>query len=255
MKRMKPRVSDELLARAKRVYGRLREEYGGSNPFFRELDPIGELVMSFLSRRTRSVDAGRAFRRLRERFHDWPSVRDALTDDVEAAIAPCFRPELKAPRIQHVLMLIGERHGALSLDFLAELPVPEARAWLERLPGVGPRTSAAVLLFSTLRRPALPVDGHHLRVAGRLGLIPLNLGAGPAHVLLQALIPPDWSAQQVYDNHKTMRVHGQTTCRLHDPACDRCPLIDLCPYGLIREIRPVGNILEITRSPGTGHRG
>jgi endonuclease-3 len=46
--------------------------------------------------------------------------------------------------------------------------VAEARAWLETLPGVGPKTSAAVLLFSRLRLPALPVDSHHHRVAVRL---------------------------------------------------------------------------------------
>lgn len=247
MRRLKFTISDELRAKAVRVHDRLGEEFGGTIPFFRELDPIGELVMSFLSRRTSCADAGRAFERLRQRFHDWPTVRDAPTDDVEVAIDPCFQTELKAPRIQHVLMRIGERHGALALDFLAELPVPEARAWLERLPGVGPKTSAAVLLFSTLRRPALPVDGHHHRVAVRLGLIPPNLGVGPAHAMLQALVPPDWSAQQVYDNHKTMRVHGQKTCCRHDPACDRCPLLDLCSHGQARKIGTIGNAFEITQ--------
>ena len=71
------------------------------------------------------------------------------------------------------------KRGVLSLDFLADLPVEEARAWLERLPGVGPKTSAAVLSFSTLRRPALPVDSHHHRVAARTGLIPSRPGRGP----------------------------------------------------------------------------
>jgi endonuclease-3 len=253
MKRLKPTVSDELRATAMRIHGRLCEGYGGGLPFFRELDPIGELVMSLLSHRTTEADSGRAFEQLRRRFNDWLSVRDASTDDVEAAIAPCFQPELKAPRIQHVLLLIGERHGALTLDFLAELPVPEARAWLQRLPGVGPKTSAAVLLFSTLRRPALPVDSHHLRVAVRLGLLPPNLGVGPAHTLLQALIPPDWSAQQVYDNHKTMRSHGQKTCYLNNPACDLCPLFDLCPYGQAREVGTVGDIHKVTRPPRASH--
>ncbi len=60
--------------------------------------------------------------------------------------------EQKAPRIQEVLRLVGERRGGeLSLDFLAGLPVREARDWLESLTGVGPKTSAAVLLFSRWR--------------------------------------------------------------------------------------------------------
>ena len=94
------------------------------------------------------------------------------------------------------------REGELSLDFLAEWPVAEARDWLEELPGVGPKTSAATLLFSRLRKPALPVDSHHHRVAERLGLIPAGVAVGPSHALLEAQLPADWSAQQVYDNHE-----------------------------------------------------
>ena len=70
------------------------------------------------------------------------------------------------------------------------MPVIEAREWLEDLPGVGPKTSAAVLLFSNLRRPALPVDSHHHRVAARLGLIPANVAVGPSHAVLEAQLPP-----------------------------------------------------------------
>ena len=62
--------------------------------------------------------------------------------------------------------------GVLSLDSLSAMSVPEARAWLESVPGVGPKTSAQVLLVSSLRRKALPVDSHHYRVASRLSLIP-----------------------------------------------------------------------------------
>ena len=71
--------------------------------------------------------------------------------------------------------------GTLSLEHLEGLPVTEARAWLETLPGVGPKTSAAVLSFSELRGIALPVDSHHHRVAQRLGLIAANVDVGPSH--------------------------------------------------------------------------
>lgn len=98
---------------------------------------------------------------------------DAPVGEVESAIAPSTWPEQKAPRIQQVLQQITERlNGNLSLEFLENTSLPEARAWLESLPGVGPKTSASVLLFSRLRKPALSVDSHHHRVASRLGLIP-----------------------------------------------------------------------------------
>ncbi len=151
--------------------------------------------------------------------------------EVEAAISGVTWPEQKAPRIQSILRAIQGERGALSLDFLADLPVEDARAWLERLPGVGPKTSAAVLSFSLLRRPALPVDSHHHRVATRTGLIPPNLPVGPSHRVLAAQLPPDWDAQQIYDNHEVLMLHGQRCCFHRKPACARCPLLDLCPAG------------------------
>ena len=230
-------VSDALRERALLVHARLCAAYGCPIAFFHDLDPLSELVSSLLSHRTKNRDSGRAFRQLRERFPTWGAVRDAATADVEAAIAPATWPEQKAPRIQAILREVTARVGELhegSLDFLAELPVPEARGWLETLGGVGPKTSAAVLLFSRLRRPALPVDSHHHRVAVRLGLIPASVDVGPAHRLLEAQLPPEWDAQTVYDNHEALMLHGQRCCFHLNPACGRCPVLDLCPTGQAR---------------------
>jgi endonuclease III len=228
-------AASELRAKALLVHERLCAEYKCPIAFFHDFDPLSELVSSLLSHRTRNSDSGRAFRALRARFADWAAVRDAAKHDVEEAIAPCTWPEQKAPRLQEVLRAITERRGGdLALDFLANLPVAEARAWLETLPGVGPKTSAAVLLFSRLRLPALPVDSHHHRVAVRLALIPPRVPVGPAHALLEAQLPPDWSAQQVYDNHEVLMLHGQRCCFFKSPACGRCPVLDLCPFGQTR---------------------
>lgn len=225
----------ELAAKALEVHERLCAHYGCPIAFFSSGDPLGQLVSSLLSHRTLNRDSGLAMRRLRERFATWEAVRDADTNEVEEAIAPATWPEQKAPRIQQVLRSIAERRdGALSLDFLAAMSVREARDWLEAMPGVGPKTSAAVLLFSRLRMPALPVDSHHHRVAQRLGLIPERVGPGPAHRLLEAQLPPHWDAQQVYDNHEALMLHGQRCCFHRAPACARCVVLDLCPTGRSR---------------------
>lgn len=230
--------SSLLAEKALRLHERLCAAYGCPIPYFHDLDPLSELVSSLLSHRTRNADSGRAFRRLRERFATWEAVRDAAVGEVEEAVSPCTWPEQKAPRIQAVLARIGERRGGeLSLDFLGALPVPEARAWLEALPGVGPKTSAATLLFSRLRRPALPVDSHHHRVAVRVGLLPAGVAVGPAHARLEALMPPGWDAQQVYDHHEVFMLHGQRCCFFRSPACGRCPVLDLCPTGQARMAR------------------
>lgn len=227
--------AQDLPARVRVIHQRLCAVYGCPIAYFSSLDPLSELISALLSHRTKNRDSHRAFLQLRQRFASWEAVRDGETAAVQDAIAPCTWPEQKAPRLQAVLRELTHRCGEpLSLDFLADLSVAAARTWLEAIPGVGPKTSAAVLSFSTLRRPALAVDSHHHRVAMRLGLIPATLAVGPAHAVLAAQLPADWEAQQVYDNHEVLMLHGQRVCHYRRPDCDRCCLLDLCPTGPTR---------------------
>jgi endonuclease-3 len=227
---MNPDLQD-LKAKALIIHQRLCEVYGCPIPYFHALDPLSELISSLLSHRTRNADSGRAFKALRARYADWRAVMNAPTADVEEAIQGVTWPEQKAPRLQAVLHAIEERHGSLSLGFLDAMPVAEARAWLESIPGIGPKTSAAVLSFSVLRKAALPVDSHHHRVAQRTGLISQSTAVGPSHAALAALLPEEWDAQQVYDHHEVMMLHGQRCCFFKSPACGRCAILDLCPTG------------------------
>ena len=234
-----PEVPDRP-ALALLAHHRLCAEYGAPFLFFSDKDPLSELISSLLSHRTKNADSHRAYQQLRAAFPTWEAVRDAPVLEVQRALSPCTWPEQKAPRIQAVLHEVGRRCGdesrlPCSLEFLGGLPIPEARAWLESITGVGPKTSAAVLLFSTLRRPAMPVDSHHHRVAQRLGLIGPKVGEGLAHALLAALLPPDWTAQQVYDHHEALMFHGQKCCFFHNPACARCIMLDVCPTGQARQ--------------------
>lgn len=227
---MNPDLQD-LKDKALAIHRRLCEVYECPIPYFHSLDPLSELISSLLSHRTRNTDSGRAFKALRARYDDWRAMMHAPTDEVEETIEGVTWPEQKAPRLQAVLRAIEERHDGLSLDFLGAMPVEEARAWLESIPGIGPKTSAAVLSFSMLRKAALPVDSHHHRVAERTGLIPQSTAVGPSHAALAALLPENWDAQQVYDHHEVMMLHGQRCCFFKSPACGRCAILDLCPTG------------------------
>ena len=247
---VKPPQPDENAAREKLkvVHQRLCREYGCPVGYFHELTPLDELVSSLLSHRTRNSESGAAYKELRRRFPDWTAVRDAPTREVEDAIRACNWPEQKAPRLQQILRLITQKRGGdLSLDFLDALPVRAGRDWLEQLPGVGPKTSAAVYIFSRIRGRALPVDSHHHRVAQRLGLIPLSLEVGPAHAVLEAMLPDEWDAQTVYDDHEILMFHGQRCCHYRGPECGRCVLLDLCPDGQARMEKQTGpSVLKTT---------
>ena len=214
-----------LSAKALEVTRRLTEFYG-EVPFSSN-DPMSQLVDIILSHRTRDEQTAAAWNNLLKRFGSWEAVRDAPTGEVQETIANVNWPEVKAPRLQKIMRQITEERGNLDLNFLRELPVEEAAAWLNRFEGVGPKTTAAVLLFSC-QKPILPVDTHVWRVSIRLGLIGKKVSADAAHDLLQALLPQD--ARTIYNFHKALLRHGQRICVFERPRCNKCPITDLCDY-------------------------
>ena len=206
------------------VFNALAAIYG--RPVWRShAPPLDELISTILSQATADVNTARAYAELTARFPDWPSVMDAPPEAVSAAIRSSGLSNLKGPRIQNALRHILRERGELSLDFLADLPLDEALAWLTAIDGVGPKTASIVLLFS-LGRPAFPVDTHVHRVTLRLGLIPPRTTAIKAHTMLAALAPPE----TYYAMHVNLIRHGREICRARLPHCHICPLQDLCDY-------------------------
>jgi endonuclease-3 len=213
-----------LLKLALEVQRRLLESYG--EPTWRTpLPPVDELVSTILSQNTNDLNRDRAFAALQERFPTWEAVRDARPQAVIRAIRPAGLANLKGPRIQQALRAITEARGRLELEFLRELTPDDARDWLLRLKGVGPKTAAIVLQFS-LGTPAFPVDTHIHRVSGRLGLRPEKASAEQAHTLLARLFPPE----SYYSAHLNLIQHGRQVCKARRPLCERCALTDLCRY-------------------------
>ena len=136
-RRTDPRDAPDFETRRERalaIHERLCPHYGCPIEYFNRLDPLEELVSSFLNHRTRNRDAKRAYEALRARFPTWEEVRDADENEIVETIAGVRWPEMKAPRLKTILTLIGERRGRLDLDHLAEMSVTDARAWLEELP-------------------------------------------------------------------------------------------------------------------------
>jgi endonuclease-3 len=192
------------------------------------LPPVDELVYTVLSQNTADVNTDRTFAELRRRFSTWSAVRDAPVGEVEAAISLGGLAATKAPRIKAILAALSAPSEAAEPDLgaLDGLDDAAAAAWLEALPGVGPKTAACVLLFS-LGRPVMPVDTHVHRLARRLGLIDERVSAEQAHPLLTALAGPE--PAQIYAAHVGLVRHGRRVCHARRPRCGECVLAGLCP--------------------------
>ena len=185
---------------------------------------MSTLVATVLSQNTSDVNSERAFGSLMAAFGGWEAVADASPSEITGAIKVGGLAEIKARRIKNILQEVRQEQGGFDLDFLGSLSLAEAKAWLRKLPGVGPKTAACVLLFS-MGRPALPVDTHVFRVARRLGLLHSKVSAEQAHEILENLIP----AGQVYEFHLNMVEHGRKVCKAQRPRCHLCVLRELCP--------------------------
>ncbi len=212
------------MTRALDVYQKLLTFYG--EPVWRNpLPAIDELVSTILSQNTNDVNRDKAFDALRARFATWEQVRDAPEAEVIEAIRIAGLGNQKGPRIQKVLQAIQSERGNLDLSFLMDLPLEEARAWLTKFNGVGPKTAAIVLCFS-LGRPAFPVDTHVYRVTGRIGLRPLEMNVEAAHPYLESVFPPE----TYYAGHLNIIRLGREICHARKPNCAACPLRDDCDY-------------------------
>ena len=102
--------------------------------------------------------------------------------------------------------------------------VPETRADLETLPGVG-RKTANVVLNSTYGHDVIAVDTHLFRVSNR---IPLAPGKTPLDVELglERVIPAPFRRHA----HHWLILHGRYTCKARVPLCGTCLVTDLCRW-------------------------
>ncbi|MGI9405117.1 MAG: endonuclease III domain-containing protein, partial [Hyphomicrobiaceae bacterium] len=195
------------------------------------LDPVTQMILAILDGRTREETSTQAFLRLCMHCPRWEDVLGIPADTIERLIQPVMYAQKKAGQIHGALQKITNYCGTLNLDFLQNYPVNDARAWLEDLPGVGPKVSAAVVNFSTLHMPALVVDSHYMRVARRLGFVAADVSDNVVHRSLARLVPDEMTADDLEQHYFVVKRLGQTVCHRSAPACHACPLRTICPTG------------------------
>jgi endonuclease-3 len=191
------------------------------------LPPIDQLVRSLIAGRTYDEVSWPTYYRLKARYRPWERLVEAPPGEIQAIIAPVTFADIKAGWLPEALARIMER-GALSLDFLADIPVEEAIVWLRKLPGVGDKVAASVLNFSTLGRRAMVIDPHVWRVARRIGLAPRNADPQAVRHAITDAVPADWAANDFFDLHWLLKRLGQTLCQDQRTRCGGCPVATLC---------------------------
>ena len=102
--------------------------------------------------------------------------------------------------------------------------VPQDRAALEALPGVG-RKTANVVLNEAFGEPTIAVDTHIFRLGNRTGIAPGKDVVVVERELLRR-VPEKWKKGA----HHWMILHGRYICKARKPDCTKCAISDLCLY-------------------------
>ncbi len=212
---------------ASNVMRLLQKEYG-SFVWEPRLDAVSELVYTILSQHTSDINSERAFLKLLETFGSLEEVSNADVPKIAKSISSGGLSTIKAPRIKRILNHIKNERGSLNIDFLKELPLNEAKEWLTKLPGIGPKSAAVILCFS-LGMPAMPVDTHIYRVSKRLGFIGWKTSVNDAHDILEQMVAP----KNIFPFHLLLINHGRKICKAQRPQCNKCVLMQKCPSKII----------------------
>jgi len=102
--------------------------------------------------------------------------------------------------------------------------VPQSRAALMTLPGVG-RKTANVVLNSVFHFPAQAVDTHIFRVGNRTRIAP-GRDVDEVERAIEDNVPVEFQQNA----HHWLILHGRYICQARRPRCMICPIEDLCPY-------------------------
>jgi len=121
----------------------------------------------------------------------------------------------KAQNIIRTCRILLEEHGG---------EVPQDRAALEALPGVG-RKTANVVLNTAFGQPTIAVDTHIFRVANRTR-IATGKTVRAVEDRLERLVPEPFRR----DAHHWLILHGRYVCLARKPRCGSCLIEDLCEY-------------------------
>ena len=196
-------------------YARLRDANPAPTTELQYATPFQLLIAVILSAQATDVGVNKATTRLFPVAPD-PAAMLALGEEgLTEYIKTIGLFRTKARNVIATCRMLLELHGG---------EVPDDRAALEALPGVG-RKTANVVLNTAFGHPTIAVDTHIFRLGNRTGLAPGKTVDDVEKKLLR--VTPDEFKK---DAHHWLILHGRYVCKARQPDCGRCIVLDLCGF-------------------------
>jgi endonuclease-3 len=202
--------------KAQRIIELLEERYGEEGRIGGKEDPFRTLIGCILSQRTREGNARLAAEALFECVKTPGDVLRLDPEELKDKIRCSGFYNQKARNVRAICeALTGKFDGV----------VPDDRATLMSLPGVGPKT-ADIVLSHSFGKPAIAVDVHVATLAKRLGLVGEDAKPEVVKEALEGLFPPESFR---FVDSAFVRL-GQERCRSWDPKCEGCFMGVVCNH-------------------------
>lgn len=207
------------------LYGILLAAYGPQD-WWPAKTPFEVVIGAYLTQNTAWRSVERSIENLRGRELLSPQgIRAISIVELQELIRPSGYMIRKAAALKAFVSLLDNDYGG-SLEALSSETTVAARAKLLALPGVGPETADAILLYA-LEHPVMVVDEYLRRIASRHGICDERPSyASLQTIALQAfdLDPLETRAQHFNEFHALVVEVGKRHCRQR-PNCTECPLL------------------------------
>ncbi|MCC8376140.1 MULTISPECIES: endonuclease III [Photorhabdus] len=177
--------------------------------------PFELLISVLLSAQATDVSVNKATAKLYSVANTPKAILDLGVDGLKEYIKTIGLYNTKAENTIKTCQILLEKHAG---------EVPEDRAALEALPGVG-RKTANVVLNTAFGWPTIAVDTHIFRVCNRTQFAPGKNVNEVENKLLQ-VVPVEFKV----DCHHWLILHGRYTCIARKPRCGSCIIEDLCEF-------------------------
>lgn len=177
--------------------------------------PFELLISVLLSAQATDVSVNKATRPLYAVANTPQAILDLGVGGVKTYIKTIGLFNTKAENVIKTCRMLVELHNG---------EVPEDRAALEALPGVG-RKTANVVLNTAFGWPTIAVDTHIFRVCNRTKFAP-GKNVDEVEQKLLRVVPAEFKV----DCHHWFILHGRYTCIARKPRCGSCIIEDLCEF-------------------------